>query len=89
MPEDLAITLRLEKKGSMYTAWYSTGGGNLEFLGSTDMILSDIRAGLIACDGGVAPEGDMVALMMGINAADAAKPFKVMFDYFNIGNRGN
>ena len=89
MRDDLAITLRLEKKGSRYTAWYSTGGGNLELLGSTDMILSDIRAGLIACDGGATPGGDMVALMMGINAADADKPFKVMFDYFNIGNTGN
>jgi beta-glucosidase len=89
MPDDLAITLRLEKKGSRYTAWYSTGGGNLELLGSTDVILSNIRAGLIACDGGTAPGSDMVALMMGINAVDADKPFKVMFDYFNIGNTGN
>ncbi len=79
----------LKRRGSRYTALYSTGGGDFVLLGSTDVILSDIRAGLIACDGGATPRGDMVALMMGINAADADKPFKVMFDYFNIGNTGN
>jgi hypothetical protein len=89
MPDDLSITLRLEKQGSRYSALYSTGEGNFMLLGSTDVILSDIKAGLIACDGGATPGGDRVALMMGINSVDADKPFKVMFDYFNIGNAGN
>jgi hypothetical protein len=89
VPDDLAIVLKLEKKGSRYTAWYATGGGDFVLLGSTDAVLSDIKAGLIACDGARTPMGDLMAQMMGMNAIVADKPFKVRFDYFNIGNTGN
>lgn len=87
--DDLSIVLRLEKRGSIYRAWYSTQEGNFELLGFTDVVLQDVKAGLFACNGGEAPAGDMVAQMMGISSADADKPFKVMFDYFNIMNAGN
>ena len=89
IPDDLFLTLRLEKKGSRYIASYSTGGRDFELLGSTDVVLSNIKAGLIACNGGAAPRGDLAALMAGMNGADANKPFKVKFDYFKIGNTGN
>ena len=89
VPADLTITFRLEKKGSRYTAWYSTGGKDFVLLGSTDVVLSNIRAGLIACNGGVSHGGDLAALMAGNNTADANKPFKVRFDYFQIGNAEN
>lgn len=87
--DDLSITLRLEKNGSMYTAWYSPDGRDFKLLGSTDVVLSDIRVGMIACNGGTTPGGGFAALMPGINGADAIKPFKVRFDYFQIRNAGN
>ncbi|MCJ7446806.1 MAG: glycoside hydrolase family 3 C-terminal domain-containing protein [Bacteroidales bacterium] len=89
VPDDLAMVLKLEKQGSRYTAYYATGGKDFELLGSTDVVLRDIKAGLIACDGGDTPGGDMAALMMGITGVDANKPFKVYFDYFLIVNAGN
>jgi beta-glucosidase len=89
VPDDLAIVLRLEKKGSRYTAWYATGGGNFVLLGSTDIVLSDIKAGLIACDGVSSSMGGMPAMFMDTLAPGARQPFKVRFDYFNIGNMGN
>ncbi len=89
VPDDLSMVLRLDKKGSTYTAWYATGGKDFELLGSTDVVLKDIKAGLFACDGEKAPTSGMAALMMGPDAIDAEKPFKVNFDYFHIVNTGN
>ncbi|MBG0857908.1 MAG: glycoside hydrolase family 3 C-terminal domain-containing protein [Bacteroidales bacterium] len=89
VPDDLAIVFRLEKKGSRYTAWYATGGGDFVLLGSTDAVLSDIKAGLIACDGAPVPMGGMFAQIMDAFAPAPEQPLKVRFDYFNIGNMGN
>ena len=89
IPDDLSMELRLEKKGSVYKAWYSTGESDFKFLGSTNVVLSDIQVGLITCDGGGVPGSDRIAQMMGISSDEADKPFKVMFDYFNIMNAGN
>jgi hypothetical protein len=83
---DLAIVLKLVKQGSKYTAWYATGGKEFELLGSTDAVLHDIKVGLLACDGGEAPKG---MFPQAGNAADANKPLKVKFDYFDITNTGN
>jgi hypothetical protein len=46
-----ALFLKLEKKGSTYTAFYSVDGKTFEKLGTADMLLKDIRAGLVVCDG--------------------------------------
>jgi beta-glucosidase-like glycosyl hydrolase len=83
---DLAVVLKLEKKGSIYTAWYATGGKDFKLLGSTDVVLRDIKAGLFTCDGGEAPKG---MFPQAGNADDANKLFKVRFDYFDITNTGN
>jgi beta-glucosidase len=83
---DLAVILKLEKKGSWYTAYYSTGENKFVLLGSTVMVLKDIKAGLFACDSREAP-GGMFSLPG--NKDDASKPFKVKFDSFEIKNSGN
>jgi hypothetical protein len=88
VPDDLAMVLKLEKEGSRYTAYYATGDKDFQFLGSTDVVLCDIKAGLIACDGAPSPMGGLMAQIMG-GQAEAEQPFKVRFDYFNIGNTGN
>ncbi len=87
--DKLAVIFRLEKTGSHYTASFSTGGDDFIPLGSTDVVLSNIRTGIIACNGGQARQGDIVAQMMGINNGEPEQPFKVMFDYFVIANYGN
>ena len=87
VPDDLAMVLKLEKKGSKYTAYYATGGKDFVLLGSTDAILSDIKVGLIACDGAKNPNGGLFAQLPAASGAD--KPFKVKFDYFDITNTGN
>jgi beta-glucosidase len=89
VPDDLTIVLRLEKKGSRYTAWYATGESDFKLLGSTDIVLSDIKAGLIACDGASSLMDGMLAMFMDALAPGAQQPFKVSFDYFNISNTGN
>jgi beta-glucosidase len=89
MADSPTIVFRLEKKGSKYKAWYVIDGKDPVFVGSTDAVLSDIKAGLIACDGAAQQGGDIVARMMGLNAAGQDKPFKVMIDYFIIGSSGN
>ena len=81
------MVLKLEKKGSKYTAYYATGGKDFVLLGSTDAILSDIKVGLIACDGAKNPNGGLFAQLPAASGAD--KPFKVKFDYFDITNTGN
>ena len=48
------IWLRFQKKGSMFTAFYSYDGKTYHEAGYAEAELKDIQAGLIACDG-VAP----------------------------------
>lgn len=88
--DDLTIVFKIEKKGSIYTAYYATGGKGFELLGSTDVVLSDIKAGLLACNGEPTSGGMMnaVAEMMGVGDESEVDPLKVRFDYFNITNSG-
>ena len=46
-----SIWLRLVKQGSKYTAYYSADGKKFTKVGQTDILLKDINAGVIACDG--------------------------------------
>jgi beta-glucosidase len=48
---DNSLILKLEKKGSFYTAYYSLDGTKYEKLAIADILLKDIKAGLIVCDG--------------------------------------
>jgi len=88
--DDLAIVFKLEKIGSRYTAYYATGGKDFKLLGSTDVVLSDLRVGLIACEGESGGSGmDILGQMIGRSQEGNAVPFKVKFDYFQIVNAGN
>ena len=88
IPDDLKLSLRLEKEGSIFTAWYSVGGNDFRLLGTTEAFLKDAKAGLIVCNGAEPQVSNMVAQMMGIGGAAAQEPFKVGFDYFNVENTG-
>jgi len=84
---DNALTLRLEKKGSNYTAYYSADGKNFELLGTAGMLLKDIRAGLIACDG-IVTQYMKSTFWFDSDATKPDTPFDVSFDYFRIKNSG-
>ena len=82
-----ALILKLEKKGSFYTAYYSLDGEKFEKLGTADMLLKDIRAGLIVCDG-VITQNMKSTFWFDSDTTKPPTPFDVSFDYFHINNNG-
>ena len=81
------LVLKLVKKGNRYTASCSSDGEKFETVGTGDIVLKDIKAGLIACDG-VLPArfAGFRRFMPRNNQPDT--PFDVAFDYFHITNSG-
>lgn len=84
---DNTLILKLEKKGDLYSASCSADGKEFKPVGTVNIVLKDVQAGLLVCDG-VVP-----ARMGGFNRpattpAPVEKPFDVAFDYFHITNSG-
>jgi beta-glucosidase len=84
---DNALLLKLEKKGSKYTASYSAGGAAFKTLGTDEALLKDIKAGLIACDG-VITQSMTSTYYFDSSTNKPDTPFNVSFDYFHIMNSG-
>ena len=84
---DNALNLKLEKNGSIYTAYYSLDGVKYELLGTANLLLKDIRAGLVVCDGTVA-QYMKSTFWFDSDTTKPATPFDVSFDYFRIKNSG-
>ncbi|MBN2172854.1 MAG: glycoside hydrolase family 3 C-terminal domain-containing protein [Bacteroidales bacterium] len=82
-----SLIFKLEKKGSIYTAYYSLDGENYELLGIADMLLKDIRAGLIVCDG-IVTQYMKSTFWFDSSTTKPDTPFDVSFDYFHIENKG-
>lgn len=83
---DNTLILRLVKNGSVYTAFYSRDGKKFETIGNADILLKDVKAGLLACNG-IAPSrtgNNPVAQQ----TERTENPFEVAFDYFRISNTG-
>ncbi len=78
------IWLRLVKQGSRYTAYYSVDGKKFTKVGQADLLLKDICAGVIACDG-VRPA---MTGRGGFGAQQAQPqptvPMTACFDWFHI-----
>ncbi len=85
--ENNTLIFRLEKKGSLYTAFCSSDGKNFTKIGTADIMLKDVKAGIIVCDG-VAPArmGNFPGMEQQTNQPQT--PFEVAFDYFRITNSG-
>lgn len=81
------LWLRLTKGGSTYTAYYSVDGQNFEKLGASDILLKDIKAGLMACDG-IITQSMTSTFWFDSDTTKPETPFDVSFDYFRIQNRG-
>jgi beta-glucosidase len=84
--ENNTLILKLEKKGDQYIASCSSDGEKYETVGTADITLKDIRAGLMACKGVVPERMSNFARFMQQNEPDT--PFEVEFDYFHIVNSG-
>ena len=87
--DDVTLYLKLEKKNDSYTASYSIDGKEFQPVGSAEILLKDIKAGIIACEG--TPDPRMVWFMNreGAQKQNVPKnPFEVSVDYFHIKNSG-
>jgi hypothetical protein len=82
-----ALILKVEKKGSIYTAYYSLDGNKFETLGTANILLKDIKAGLIVCDG-VITQNMKSTFWFNSDTTKPGTPFNVSFDYFHISNSG-
>jgi beta-glucosidase-like glycosyl hydrolase len=80
---DNYLYLKLEKKGSIYTAFYSLDGNNYTQLGVADVLLKDIRAGLIVCDG-IVTQYMKSTFWFNSDTTKPDTPFDVSFDYIRI-----
>ena len=84
---DNNLILKLEKKGSLYTAFYSLDGKKFETLGTADIMLKDIKAGLIVCDG-IITQYMKSTFWFNSDTTKPDTPFDVSFDYLRIVNNG-
>ena len=87
--DNISLYLKLEKKGDQYTASYSIDGKKFEPIGNTNIMLKDIKAGILVCEG--VPDPRMARFMNrdGQSQQSAPQPpFEVSVDYFHITNSG-
>lgn len=85
------LYLRFEKNGDQYTASVSSDGKTFIKVGTANLILKDIRTGILVCDG--APDtrfarfGNIPGRPQQQQAQPQA-PLEVSVDYFHITNKG-
>ncbi len=84
---DKYLILRLSKQGSNYKAYYSLDGQNFVKLGESDILLQDIKAGIIACDG-IITQSMTSTFWFDSDTTKPDTPFDVSFDYFKVQNSG-
>ena len=82
----IIVKLKLVKEGSKYTAYYSTDGKGYKFLGSTEAVLANEKAGLIVCNGPGFASGSLMGMFGRGGTNDT--PLNVAFKYFRIKNTG-
>jgi regulation of enolase protein 1 (concanavalin A-like superfamily) len=82
------LYFKLERKGDVYTAYYSLDGKKYELVGTANLTLKDTKAGVLVCEGVADPR--MARFMQNQPQQPNAtqKPFEVSVDYFHIKNSG-
>ena len=83
--DDNTLIMRLEKKGSLYTASCSSDGKSFKTIGTADIILKNVKAGMIVCKG--SDEGIPSYLRTQMPEPPQGD-FDVSYDYFRITNTG-
>ena len=81
------LVLKLERKGNLYTASCSSDGKNFKEIGTADVILTDVKAGMIVCDG-IPQTGRNNFPGMQEQSNQPETPFEVSYDYFHIVSKG-
>lgn len=84
---DNILFLKLVKKGDIYTAFCSTDGKKFEAVGKANVVLKDISAGFMVCDGVLPAQMARFRRFMP-QETQPKLPFEVAFDYFRITNSG-
>ncbi len=84
---DNTLIMKLVKKGDVYTAYCSSDGNTFEEVGKANVLLKDIRAGVMVCEGVLSAQMARFRRFMPPNAAPQ-KPLEAAFDYFRISNTG-
>ncbi len=82
------LVLKLDKKGAIFTASCSSDGKNFKSVGTADIMLKDVKAGIIACDGVTPARMGNFPGMQQQQPAQPETPFEVSYDYFHIKNTG-
>ena len=78
------IWLRLVKSGDKYTAFYSADGKSFKEAGSVNVLLKDIQAGVMACEGVRAAMGGRGGFNAPQAAPQAPAPLQASFDWFKV-----
>ena len=88
--DDNTLFLKFEKKGSLYSASCSSDGKNFKTIGTAELMLKDIKAGIFVCDGVPmsARFGNFPAMPGQQQPSQPETPFEVAYDYFHIVNKG-
>lgn len=83
------IWLRLVKKGSEYSAFFSVDGKNYIAAGGAEIILKDIQAGVMCVNGVQMMMGGRGGMRPGAAPAQqpTATPLKARFDWFHINSK--
>jgi len=91
--EDNTLILKLSRKGNLYTASCSSDGKNFKTIGTAEIMLKNVKAGMITCNGvqTVGGFGNIPGMpgMQQRQAGQPETPFEVGYDYFHITNTGN
>ena len=82
------VVLKLVKKGNNYTASCSPNGKKLQTVGIADVMLKDVKAGIIAGNGVTSARGGNNFRFNQQQPAEPDTPFEASFDYFTISNSG-
>jgi beta-glucosidase len=82
------LILRFEKKGNLYSASCSSDGKNFKAVGTAEILLKDIKAGMITCNGVQTTGGFGNFPGMQQQASQPETPFEVAYDYLHIVNKG-
>jgi beta-glucosidase len=83
--DDNTLYLKLDKKGSIYTAYCSSDGKNFREIGTAEIIMKDVMAGMIVCDGS---DQNIPSFMRTQMPEQKQGDFEVSYDYFRITNSG-
>ncbi|MDO5442591.1 MAG: glycoside hydrolase family 3 C-terminal domain-containing protein [Bacteroidia bacterium] len=78
------IWLRLVKSGDKYTAFYSADGKTFNEAASTSVLLKDVQAGVIACEGVRAAMGGRGGFGAPQATPQTPAPIQASFDYFKV-----